>query len=147
MSTASRSQSANPTGAGVLVATIVAGGLCGFGLALSTMVRPESVLAFLRLTDFGLLFVLGGAVAVTLVTYQLVPRILTRPVLRIAFDKHPSDLNARTIGGAAIFGIGWGLCGVCPGPALAAIGAGDLSLGLAVAAIFVGAYVQGRWFG
>jgi uncharacterized membrane protein YedE/YeeE len=131
----------------VLVATLLAGMLCGFGLALSTMVRPESVLAFLRLQDFGLLFVLGGAVAVTLVVYQLVPHILTRPVLRVAFDKHPSDLNARTIGGAAIFGIGWGICGVCPGPALAALGTGDLALAIAIVAIFAGAYVQGRWFG
>jgi uncharacterized protein len=129
-----------------VLATIAAGVLCGFGLALSTMVRPESVLAFLRLKDFGLLFVLGGAVAVTLVTYQLVPRILTRPVLRLAFDKHPSDLNARTLGGAALFGVGWGICGVCPGPALAALGTGDLTLGIAVVAIFLGAYVQGRWF-
>ena len=130
-----------------LVATLVAGALAGFGLALSTMVRPESVLAFLRPQDFGLLFVLGGAVVITLVTYQLASRILTRPVLRVAFDKHPSDLNARTLGGAALFGIGWGICGVCPGPALAALGTGDFSLGIAVVAIFLGAYVQGRWFG
>ena len=130
-----------------LVATLVAGALAGFGLALSTMVRPESVLAFLRLQDFGLLFVLGGAVAVTLATYQLASRILTRPVLRLAFDTHPSDLNARTLGGAALFGIGWGICGVCPGPALAALGTGDFSLGIAIGAIFLGAYVQGRWFG
>ena len=131
----------------VLVATILAGVLCGFGLALSTMVRPEAVLAFLRLKDFGLLFVLGGALVVTLATYQLVPRILTRPVFRLAFDRNPGELNLRKVAGAAIFGIGWGLCGVCPGPALAALGTGDFTLGVAVAAIFAGAYVQGRWFG
>jgi uncharacterized protein len=131
----------------MIVGTLVCGVLCGFGLALSTMVRPESVLAFLRLQDFGLLFVMGGAVAVTLATYQLVPRILTRPAFRLAFDSAPGELNRRKLVGAAIFGIGWGICGVCPGPALAALGAGDFTVGIAGVAIFIGAYVQGRWFG
>jgi hypothetical protein len=131
----------------IFVATILTGALCGFGLALSTLVRPEAVLAFLRLQDFGLLFVMGGAIAVTMATYQLAPRILTRPVFRLAFDTAPGELNRRKVVGAAIFGIGWGICGVCPSPALAALGAGDFTVGIAAVAIFAGAYVQGRWFG
>ena len=56
-------------------------------------------------------------------------------------------MNARTLGGAAIFGIGWGLCGVCPGPAIAGIGAGNWPLLWALAAMFVGAWAHGKYFG
>lgn len=124
---------------------ILAGGMVfGFGLALSTMVQPEVVLSFLRLKDFGLLLVLGGAVAVTLITYQLAPRLLKRPVLQPAFETKAVPMNRRTIGGAAIFGIGWGLCGVCPGPAIAGLGTGNGMLLLALIGIAIGAYVHGQ---
>ncbi|MBL8385498.1 MAG: YeeE/YedE family protein [Burkholderiales bacterium] len=126
---------------------LLSGALFGCGLALSTMVRPEVVLSFLRFVDFGLLLVLGGAVAVTLVAYQVLPRVLGKPMTGTQFHPHPSILDARTIGGAAIFGIGWGLCGVCPGPAIAGLGTGNWPLLFALAGIFAGAYVQGRWFG
>jgi uncharacterized protein len=125
----------------------VAGVLFGFGLALSTMIQPEVVLSFLRFQDFGLLLVLGGAVAVALAAYQLAPRLMDRPLFGEAFDLRQSSLDRRTIGGAAIFGVGWGLCGVCPGPAIAGLGAGNWPLLVAVAAIFAGAWVQGRYFG
>jgi uncharacterized membrane protein YedE/YeeE len=111
------------------------------------MIRPEVVLSFLRFQDFGLLLVLGGAVGVTLVAYQLGPRLLGKPLAADTFGVHPSTLNARTLGGAAIFGVGWGLCGVCPGPALAGLGAGNWPLIVSVLAMLAGAYVQGRWFG
>ncbi|HVP57389.1 MAG TPA: DUF6691 family protein [bacterium] len=126
---------------------LIAGVLFGFGLSLSTMVRPEVVLSFLRFNDFGLLLVLGSAVAVTLLAYQVAPRLLAKPLFGSVWDKHPSVMNARTIGGAAIFGIGWGLCGVCPGPAIAGLGTGNWPLLAAVLAIFAGAWVQGRFFG
>lgn len=126
---------------------LVAGILFGFGLSLSKMVRPEVVLSFLRFEDLGLLLVLGGAVTMALLTYQLAPRLLAKPWFGADWGKHPSVMNARTIGGAAIFGIGWGLCGVCPGPAIAGLGTGNWPLLLALAAIFAGAWVQGRFFG
>jgi len=126
---------------------LVAGVLFGFGLSLSATVRPEVVLSFLRFKDFGLLLVLGGAVTVALLVFQLTPRLLDKPWFGQAFAKHPSTLNARTIGGAAIFGIGWGLCGVCPGPAIAGLGSGNWPLLAALVAIFAGAWVQGRFFG
>jgi len=126
---------------------LIAGVLFGFGLSLSTMIRPEVVLSFLRLTDFGLLLVLGGAVLVTLLAYQLAPRLLARPLFGSSWGRHPSAMDARTIGGAAIFGMGWGLCGVCPGPAIAGLGAGNWPLLVALAGIFAGAWVQGRFFG
>lgn len=124
---------------------IFAGGLLfGFGLALSRMIQPEVVLSFLQFRDFGLLLVLGGAVGVTLATYQIVPRLRKQPLLESSgFESKKPPLNRRTIMGAAIFGIGWGVCGVCPGPAIAALGAGMWLLVLVVVGIAIGAYLQG----
>jgi uncharacterized membrane protein YedE/YeeE len=119
--------------------------LFGFGLALSTMTSPEVVLAFLVGDDFGLLLVLGGAVAVTAVAYQGAPRLCSRPLLGGAFGKHAAILDRRTLLGAAIFGIGWGLCGVCPGPAIAALGTGNWPILYAFGGILAGAYVHGRF--
>ena len=130
-----------------LFAVLLSGALFGAGLARSTMIQPEVVLSFLRFTDFGLLLVLGGAVVVTFIAYALAPRVMTKPLFAATFLKHPSDMNARTLGGAALFGIGWGLCGVCPGPAIAGLGAGNWSLLWAVAAMLVGAWAQGKYFG
>jgi uncharacterized protein len=128
-----------------LIAVLAGGVLFGFGLALSTMIQPEVVLSFLRLQDFGLLLVLGGAAFVAMIAYQLGPRLMRRPVLAREFEEHTSALNRDTLGGAAIFGIGWGLSGVCPGPAIAGLGAGNWPVLLAVAGIFAGAYVHGRF--
>ena len=125
------------------IATLISGMLFGFGLSYATMIRPEVVLDFLRFSDFGLMLVMGGAVLVVLLVYQLAPRWLTRPLLGDVFHKHPSVWNRDTAVGAALFGIGWGLCGVCPGPAIAGLGAGNCSLLWAVAGIALGALAQG----
>ena len=124
---------------------IVSGALFGFGLALSTMIKPEVVLKFLRFTDFGLLLVLGGALAVALVIYQLAPRLLKKPLLNGAFARRPTTTLKNTLFGSALFGIGWGICGVCPGPAIAGLGAGNWPLMITVFAMLFGAYVQGRF--
>jgi uncharacterized membrane protein YedE/YeeE len=130
---------------GVRTAFILASGaLFGFGLAVSTMVKPEVVLDFLHLRDMGLLLVLGGAVVVTFMAYHLGPRLMGKPLAGEAFLRHPSEMAARTIGGAALFGVGWGLSGVCPGPAIANLGTGDWPVAIALAGMVVGAYVQGR---
>ena len=130
------------------LAAVLAGGmLFGFGLAMSTMISPEVVLSFLQLRDVGLMLVLGGAAGVTLLAYNLAPRLMRRPALASAFETHPSVLNRDTILGAAIFGAGWGICGVCPGPAIAGLGAGNWPLLYALAGIFAGAYVHARFFG
>ena len=125
----------------------VSGAVFGFGLALATMVRPEVVLSFLRGRDYGLLLVLGAAVAVTLLAYRFAPRAMRKPFAGEGFGTHPSSPDARTIGGAAIFGVGWGLSGVCPGPAIAGLGTGDWPLLWAVAGLFVGAWLHGRFVG
>ncbi len=126
-----------------MLATLVAGVLFGFGLALSTMVQPEVVLSFLRFQDFGLMLVMGGAVAVTLVAYKLAPRLMGQPLLGGYFHQHVSAWNRDTLQGAAIFGVGWGLCGVCPGPAIAGLGTGNWTLLWALLGIALGALAQG----
>lgn len=126
---------------------LLSGALFGFGLALSTMVRPEVVLSFLMWHDMGLLLVLGGAVAVTFVAYRFAPRVMKKPFMGVKFDTHPSAMDPRTLVGAAIFGIGWGLSGVCPGPAIAGLGVGNWPVAVALAGMALGAYVQGRYFG
>ena len=125
------------------LAVLAAGTLFGFGLALSTMVKPEVVLSFLQFKDFGLMLVMGGAVVVTLLAYQLAPRFLDRPLLGDHFHGHTSVWNRQTLVGAALFGIGWGLCGVCPGPAIAGLGTGNWQLLWALGGIALGALAQG----
>jgi len=125
------------------LATLAAGVLFGFGLSYSSMIRPEVVLSFLRFEDFGLMLVMGGAVMVALLAYKLAPRLLGRPLLDDHFHKHPSVWNRDTAVGAALFGVGWGLSGVCPGPAIAGLGAGNWDLLWALAGIALGALVQG----
>lgn len=132
-------------GAGVAAnaVTLVAGVLFGFGLALSTMIQPQVVLGFLRFQDFGLMLVMGGAVAVAVLAYKGLPRLMRRPLLDDHFHPHPSAWNRDTALGAALFGVGWGLCGVCPGPAIAGLGAGQWDLLWALAGIAAGALAQG----
>jgi len=132
---------------GSLLAVLASGALFGFGLALSTMIKPEVVLDFLRWHDLGLLLVLGGAVVVTLIAYQLAPRLLARPILAGRFDRHAIFGQRDTLIGAAIFGAGWGFCGVCPGPGIAGIGAANWPVAYALAGIFLGALLQGWFFG
>ncbi len=111
------------------------------------MIQPEVVLSFLNFQDMRLLLVLGCATGVTLIAYQLAPRLLDKPLAARAFSVRPQADTRRTLIGAALFGVGWGLCGVCPGPAIAGLGAGNWPLLFAVAGLLLGAYVQGRWFG
>lgn len=128
-----------------LLAVLAAGVLFGFGLALATMIRPEVVLSFLQWRDWGLMLVMGGAMGLTLLAYRFAPRIWRAPLLGGQFGHHVATLDRDTVLGAAIFGIGWGLCGVCPGPAIAGLGAGNLSLLWALAGIAIGAGLHGVW--
>jgi len=126
-----------------LIAVLIAGALFGFGLSYASMIKPEVVLSFLRFEDFGLLWVLGSASMVTLLAYQLAPRFMSKPLLEPAFKSRASASNRDTLLGAALFGIGWGICGVCPGPAIAGLGAANWPMIITLLSIFAGAYVQG----
>ena len=125
------------------LAVLASGALFGFGLSLSTMVQPEVVLGFLRFQDFGLMLVMGGAVVVTLLAYRFGPRLMRQPLLGGYFHQHLSHWNRDTVTGAALFGVGWGLCGVCPGPAIAGLGTGNTDLLWALGGIALGALAQG----
>jgi uncharacterized protein len=126
-----------------VLSVLLAGVLFGFGLAVSTMIQPAVVLSFLRWQDAGLMLVMGGAMGLTLLAYRFVPRWRAQPLFERSFGHHVASLDRDTVVGAAIFGIGWGLCGVCPGPAIAGLGAGSLDLLWALAGIFVGAGLHG----
>lgn len=123
--------------------TLLAGALFGFGLSLSTMVQPQVVLGFLRFQDMGLMLVMGGAVVVALLAYKGAPRLMKKPLLDDHFHPHPSTWNRNTAVGAALFGVGWGLSGVCPGPAIAGLGTGNWDLLWALGGMAAGALVQG----
>ncbi len=124
-------------------AVVAAGALFGFGLSLSSMVRPEVVLSFLTARDFGLMLVMAGALAVALPAYQLLPRLRRQPWLGGAFEAHGARWHRDTLAGAALFGIGWGLSGVCPGPAIAGLGTGNLKLLWVLAGMVIGAGLHG----
>jgi uncharacterized membrane protein YedE/YeeE len=103
---------------------LLAGLIFGLGLVISGMANPAKVQNFLDLAgsfDPSLLFVMAGAVAVTFIGYRL---ILRRPKPLVAerfFLPAAKDIDTRLVGGAALFGIGWGLSGFCPGPAITAL--------------------------
>ena len=107
-----------------LFSSLFAGLIFGFGLALSGMANPAKVQNFLDIAgtwDPSLAFVMGGAIAVTAPGYWLL-RQRTQPLFGSNFQwPTKTDLDARLIGGATTFGVGWGLGGFCPGPALAAV--------------------------
>lgn len=122
----------------------IAGLLFGLGLAISGMTDPARVLGFLDLFgawDPTLMFVLGGAVATTFIGYRLVFK-RTAPIYGEAFQLPTrQDLDGRLIGGAALFGIGWGLSGYCPGPAIASIAGLSMPLVAMLIAMVAGWYV------
>jgi len=126
---------------------ILLGGLVfGFGLGLSQMARPEVVLDFLQFEDFGLLFVMGGGAVVTAVTFAVVPRVLDRaPLTGDTFRKRVKSFDRNVVIGGSIFGIGWGLSGICPGAAYASLGIGNYPILVAIGGMFIGAYAQGYW--
>jgi len=124
-----------------VVSAAAAGILFGVGLTVSGMVNPAKVIGFLDLFgdwDPSLAFVMGGAVAVTFVGYRGVTR-LARPVCETVFNI-PSrvEIEPNLVIGGGLFGIGWGLVGLCPGPAFT-----SLALGRWESWVFVGAMIAG----
>ena len=103
--------------------------LFGTGLAAGGMVAPMKVKAFLDVAgawDPSLAFVMAGAVAVSFVAFRLAAR-QRGPLLDLSFDMPTKrDIDARLVGGAAIFGAGWGLVGLCPAPAVSSLASGQL---------------------
>lgn len=113
------------SGIRTLLAALLAGALFGLGLAVSGMTDPLRILGFLDVAgafDPTLLFVLGGAVGTTMLLFRLVLR-RPAPLLAGSFRiSEVSGVDTRLLIGAGVFGIGWGLAGYCPGPALVGLG-------------------------
>lgn len=132
---------------GQRVVALAAGALFAFGLALAGMTRPAKVLGFLdffRAWDPSLAFVMGGAIAVHAVAVALVTR-RTSPVLAAGFVLPTRrDLDTRLLVGAALFGVGWGLGGYCPGPGIAALVTGSGSVVAFVVAMLAALVVTAR---
>ena len=126
-----------------LLAALLSGLLFGAGLAVSGMVNPAKVLNFLDLAgtfDATLLLVLGGAVITTFIGYRLVLG-RHRPLFAERYElPSRTDIDARLLAGAAIFGVGWGLAGFCPGPAIAAVVSLRLEPFVFIAAMAAGMY-------
>jgi uncharacterized membrane protein YedE/YeeE len=117
----------------MLASALVAGFLFGIGLWVSGMANPKKVLGFLDITgnwDASLMLVMGGAVAVTLVGFRIFRTKLLMPTFK--------DIDLPLVAGAAIFGLGWGIAGYCPGPAVTALAALSME-----SVVFVGAMIVG----
>ncbi|MFC7132109.1 MULTISPECIES: YeeE/YedE family protein [Salinibaculum] len=127
-----------------LPVVFVGGLVFGAGLALSKMARPEIVLDFLQFEDFGLLLVMGGAAVTTGVVFALVEyRGGRAPLTGQDYGRRLKSFDRNVIVGGSIFGVGWGLSGICPGAAYASLGIGNVPILWAIGGMFLGAYVQG----
>ncbi len=135
---------------GKYLSALVTGLLFAFGLALSGMTQPSKVVGFfdfsqgLQSWDPSLAFVMGGGMLVYMPVYRLVQR-RKRPLFEERF-RLPSrrDIDARLLLGSALFGIGWGLAGFCPGPALTSVGAGSREAIVLVASMLTGMWLFQR---
>jgi len=120
-----------------LLSALGAGFLFGIGLWVSGMANPRKVLGFLDVTgnwDASLMLVMGGAVAVTLVGFKAFKAKIPVPTLK--------DIDFPLVAGAALFGIGWGIAGYCPGPALTALSTLSMESVVFVASMIVGGFAH-----
>ena len=127
----------------IIIFVLLSGVLFGVGLTVSRMIDPSKVIGFLDVTgawDPSLAFVMGGALLVTVPAFMIAKKRV-RTLLNIDITMPTkNDIDASLLIGAAIFGVGWGLGGFCPGPAISA-----LSFGLEKPLIFVVAMTVGMF--
>ncbi|MDX5366482.1 MAG: YeeE/YedE family protein [Alphaproteobacteria bacterium] len=125
-----------------VLAAFAAGAIFGLGLVISGMANPAKVLGFLDIAgnwDPTLAFVMGGAILVAFPAFQWGTR-RAKPMFAEKWSlPDRSDIDARLLAGAALFGIGWGIAGFCPGPALAAIGIVPIEALIFAASMIAGA--------
>lgn len=129
--------------------TLIVGLIFGFGLALAGMTQPQKVLGFLDVAgnwDPSLLFVLGGAVGVTVISFRFILK-LKKPLLAPAFilsELH--QIDKELVVGAMLFGMGWGIGGYCPGPAIASFAAPNWEIWVFFPALIAGYLLHRFWF-
>jgi uncharacterized protein len=140
-----------------LLFALISGALFALGLVVSGMTQVSKVIGFLNVggifspTRFGawdasLAFVMGGALLVTLIGFAITPRAGNKPWANAKFELPTrKDIDGKLLTGAALFGIGWGMVGYCPGPALASVLSGGLDALVFVAALVVGMWVAKRF--
>ena len=125
------------------VSSYLIGLIFGIGILISGMANPAKVLNFFDVAgnwDPSLIFVMGSALVVTFIGYRIV---LRRPAPIIDATFHLPDnprIDARLLGGAAVFGVGWGIAGFCPGGAIPALGSGRFEVIVFVAALVAGIF-------
>ena len=128
-----------------LLFALLCGLIFGAGIAISGMMNPAKVLNFFDVAgtwDLSLAFVMGGAVAVTFIGYRLAWRRST-PLLAQRFQVPTSThIDSNLIGGSALFGIGWGIAGFCPGAAIPALATGRWEVALFLAAVLGGFWLR-----
>ncbi len=131
---------------------LLSGALFAVGLVISGMTQPPKVIGFLNVGgifaperfgawDASLAFVMGGALLVTLIAFAITPRAGRKPWAAPKFELPTrKEIDRKLVIGAALFGVGWGLAGYCPGPALASLLYGGVD-----AVVFVSALALGMW--
>lgn len=123
------------------ISEFLVGLLFGIGLLLSGMTDPGKVLGFLDLAgnwDPSLAFVMGGAIAVGAIAFAIARRRTTTFLGGALHLPRTTHIDRRLVIGALIFGTGWGLAGICPGPGLVAMAAGEVEAAYFVLAMLVG---------
>jgi uncharacterized protein len=140
-----------------LVFALISGALFALGLVVSGMTQVSKVIGFLNVGgifsptrfaawDASLAFVMGGALLVTLIGFAITTRSGNKPWAHTKFELPTrKDIDGKLLTGAALFGIGWGLVGYCPGPALASLLSGGQDALVFVAAMLVGMWVAKRF--
>ncbi len=122
--------------------SLIFGTLFGLGLTISGMVLPAKVLGFLDVTgdwDPSLALVMGGALLVFIPGYLFLVKPRARSLAGEPFHlSKKRQLDPRLLLGSALFGVGWGLLGICPGPAITALVTGQWQIGLFVVAMLLG---------
>ena len=130
------------------IAALVSGLLFGLGLAVSQMVNPAKVIGFLDVAgrwDPSLAFVMVGAIGVAFVFFRIIlksPAPKFDPLFKVPDIK---AIDRNLIVGSGIFGMGWGLVGFCPGPAISSLAYGRIEPVIFLAAMFIGFYVARVW--
>jgi len=128
-----------------LLFALITGLVFGMGIAISGMMDPAKVLNFFDIAgtwDPSLAFVMGGALIVTFIGYRLVWR-RKAPLFGDSFQVPKSTIiDGKLIGGSALFGIGWGIAGFCPGAAIPALGTGRWEVALFLVAVVGGFYLR-----